>query len=196
MPRTRGFTLLEMLVVLVMAGLALMLAVQAVGQYQRAQASVLQVERAGREYRLGEAWLRSAVGGLQALEGTGFEGDAEGFRGLTLAPLMAPQGVGVEQAWRRVFATDGGWALAVTEEGRDYVIVLREAGGLRFSYLDADGAWQPQWPPALGEHAMLPEAVMLQIDALDPAAGPRVLVAAVAGPRRPAYRPFEREVDL
>ena len=86
---SRGFTLLEMLVVLLVAGMALVLTSQALGQYQRAHTRAIASERTGREQRLGEAWFRASVRGLHAVGGdAAFAGTAEGFEGVTLAPPL------------------------------------------------------------------------------------------------------------
>lgn len=191
-----GLSLLEMLVVLVIAGMALLLTTQAIGQYQRAQASVLYSERAGREYRLSETWWRQSVRELMAPEEGSLEGDADAFLGTTLAPVAAPRGIPVVQQWQVAFAEDGGWALAVTEAGTEHVLVFRQAGRPRFRYLDAEGEFHDRWPPAAGEHAALPEAIAIDWEGSDDGRPPPYLLAHVAGARRPWYNPYEREVDL
>lgn len=190
-----GLSLLEMLVVLSIAGIALLLASQSLWQYQRAQSSAIYSERAGREYRLTEAWFRTAVRALHPVEDAPFAGDESGFRGLTLAPVLAGQGVPVVQEWR---ATDGPEAadgpLLLTEEGRRLPLVLRGAERVRFMYVDAEGRLQRQWPPALGIARHLPEAIVMVLeDGSGTASG--VLYASIAGPREPLWLPFETDPD-
>lgn len=191
----RGLTLLEMLVVLVVSGLALLMTTQAIGQYQRAQASVLFSERSGREFRLSEAWWREAVRDIQAPAEGSLEGDAEGFQATTLSPVLGPAGTPIAQTWRTVFAEDGGWAMAVKEGEREMTLVFRQVSALRFAYLDADGKLHDSWPPKLGVANPLPEAIVATWDGGQSNRGGRVLVAHIAGAKRPVYRPFEREVD-
>lgn len=210
MARPRGFTLLEMLVVMLIAGMALALTTQALGQYQRAHARALANERSGRELRMTEAWFSDAVRGLYPA-GTGtasrdrmafgksaetppLEGDAEHFNGTTLAPVFAGQGVPVEQTWRLVAGPDGGPRLRLEEEAKTVDLPLPRAGRAEFHYLDAQGKTHPQWPPALGQWPQLPEAIVLSLQPLpdDPASGGTV-VAAIIGPRDPYRNPFESE---
>lgn len=186
-----GLSLLEMLVTLLVSGLALLLLTQAIGQYHQAQSSVLQFERAGREYRMGEAWWRASVEGLQAIEEAPFEGNPQGFNGVTLSPVMALQGTPSKQSWRTVFADDGGWALAVEEAGRSIILPLNQAEEPAFSYLDADGEWHSNWPPGLGTQTSLPEAVSLRLGSSGTSDELKVIVAAVVGSKRPVYVQFE-----
>lgn len=192
----RGLSLLEMLVVLVISGMALLLTSQAIGQYQRAQASVLHSERSGREYRLSEAWWRDAVRGIQAPPEGPLEGDSKGFTATTLSPLLGATGTPVEQLWQTAFAEDGGWALAVTEGSEQVVLVFRENSEVQFRYLDAQGEFHDRWPPILGEHAPLPEAIAAVWSGDEASSDGRTLIANIAGAKRTYYRPYEREVDL
>lgn len=192
----RGLSLLEMLVVLVISGLALLLTTQAIGQYQRAQSSVLFNERSGREFRLSETWWREAVRDIQAPDEGSLEGDADGFEAITLSSLSGPTGTPVAQAWRAVFADDGGWAMGVTESEQERVLVFRRSSALRFAYLDAEGKLHDEWPPALGKPNPLPEAIVATWESPAPGRVGQVLVAHIAGAKRSANRPFESEVEL
>ena len=70
----RGFTLLEMLVVLLIAGMALALTSQALSQYRRAHERVSASTQGGREYRMAERWFRDSVSGLYAVGPPGTPG--------------------------------------------------------------------------------------------------------------------------
>lgn len=210
MARARGFTLLEMLVVMLVAGMALTLTTQALGQYQRAHVRALANERSGRELRLAEAWFSDAVRGLypagtdaasrqqiafgKASGTSPFKGDADRFSGTTLAPVFAGQGVPVDQTWQLVTGPDDMPRLRVDEETRTVDLPLPRAGGAEFQYMDTDGKWHPQWPPALGQWPQLPDAIVLSLAPLpgDAASG-GTIVAAVMGPRTPYRNPFESE---
>ena len=90
--RAHGFTLLEMLVVLLIAGIALALASQALGQYQRAHTRAIASERLGREQRLSELWFRDSVRGLFPAATTA---EARGSVRLVFADISAvPAGAG------------------------------------------------------------------------------------------------------
>lgn len=210
MARARGFTLLEMLVVMLIAGMALALTTQALGQYQRAHARALASERSGRELRLAEAWFSDAVRGLypagtnaesrqqmafgKAAATIPFKGEANRFSGTTLAPVFAGQGVPVDQTWQLVAGPDGMPRLRMDEETKTVDLPLPRAARAEFQYLDAGGKWHAQWPPALGQWPQLPEAIVLSLAPLpgDAASG-GTIVAAVMGPRTPYRNPFESE---
>ena len=211
--RARGFTLLEMLVVLLIAGMALALTTQALGQYQRAQTRAIANERAGREHRLSEAWFRDSVRGLhpaapndaQAARATTrlgmggaapvFSGSASGFTGVTLAPVLAGQGVPVLQAWRSVRDRNGVTRLELEEEGKTLQLSLPRAREIRLHYLDPEGKLHAQWPPRLGLWKQLPEAVLLELVPEAGGSGGALIASAVLGPRDPldpmqtAYEP-------
>ena len=130
--RARGFTLLEMLVVLLIAGMALALTSQALSQYRRAHERVSASTQGGREYRMAERWFRDSVSGLYAVGPPGtpgapaippaspgqeevpvFRGQARGFSGLTLLPVLAGQGVPTLQSWSITPTRAGNEALAL-----------------------------------------------------------------------------------
>lgn len=206
-----GFTLLEMLVVLLIAGMALALTTQALGQYQRAHSRASASEQAGREYRLSESWFRDSVralspvpdtalpgvdtlGGSSSDEHAGvFEGSSDGFTGLTLAPVLAGQGAPVVQAWRVVAGPVGTDVLELQEEGRHLLLSLPGMGRLQLHYLDDAGEVHDRWPPALGMWPQLPAAVVLEVAPGADGTGAASVVAAIMGPREPKELPYEPE---
>ncbi len=197
--RARGFTLLEMLVVLAIAGMALLLATQALGQYQRAHTRAVASERNAREQRMSEAWFRASVRGLQALAPAGsglgddsgpFAGDTDRFTGTTLAPVFGQQGTPVRQEWR-ILPTATGDRLQLDEAGQALALALPRAGRLRFHYMDAEGEVHDRWPPAQGLHPQLPAAILLELAPPPGGTGGALFAAAVIGPRDPIDRPYE-----
>lgn len=207
--RGRGFSLLEMLVVLLIAGMALTLTTQAVGQYQRAHASAAANERAGRQYRLSESWLRSSARGLVAIAESPlptvtrigsrgatapqFAGHPEGFSGTTLLPVLAGQGVPTLQQWEVRTGAAGTDVLHLVEDGEELVLSLPGRGGLRFHYLDAGGGMHDRWPPAQGTWPQLPRALALEVAGDEDGAPAMTIVAAIAGPPDPLELPYEEE---
>ena len=198
-PRARGFTLLEMLVVLLIAGMALVLTTQALGQYQRANTRAIASERAGREQRNSEAWFRDSVRGLQALApppgasaDPAFEGDARGFHGTTLAPVLQGQGIPIAQRWR-IEPRSGADGLSLEEGGQTLELVLPRSGAMRLHYLDAQGVLHDRWPPALGQWPQLPRAILLELSPPtgDGGGGGAVIAQAILGPDRPVESAFE-----
>lgn len=193
-----GFTLLEMLVVMLIAGMALLLTTQALGQYQRAHTRAIASERVGREQRSSEAWFRDSVRGLQALaaapggdSGPAFEGDARGFRDTTLAPVLRGQGIPTAQRWRIANGPAGDERLELEEGDSKVVLSLPPASALRLHYVDAKGALHDRWPPALGAWPQLPDAIVLELAPVAGAAHGTLFAAAVLGPRDPIETPYE-----
>jgi general secretion pathway protein J len=205
--RIHGFTLLEMLVVLLIAGIALALSSQALGQYQRAHTRAIASERLGREQRLSEHWFRDSVRGLfpaaasadaratlrfgmDESSAPAFHGDADGFEGVTLAPVFGQQGTSATQSWRIVRAP-GTAVLQLDESGRTVALNLPRARDMRFHYLGADGKLEDRWPPRLGTPAQLPEAVLLELVPQADGTGGGLVAAAILGPRDPPLVPYE-----
>jgi general secretion pathway protein J len=206
--RARGFTLLEMLVVLFIAGIALALTTQALGQYQRAHTRAIASERAGREQRFSETWFRDSVRGLYPAAPKGavasapgrlgmddadapvFSGNPDGFTGATLAPVLAGQGIPTVQSWRIV--RDGDVVrLQLEESGKTLTLSLPRARSMRLHYVDAKGALQDQWPPKLGTWTQLPEAVLLELLPQADGSGGGLVASAVLGPHDPIDMPYE-----
>lgn len=208
--RPTGFTILEMLVVLLIAGMAMALTFQVLGQYQRAYARAGASEAATRELRLGEAWFRESVRGLypstdrEGAESAAstrldrarlepvFEGTADGFTGVTLAPVLAGQGMPTVQRWKIV--RDADTARIVLEEGGGDPLPLRfvRVRDMRLHYLDSAGKTHARWPPATGREPQLPAAIALEL--LGEAPTSVLVTAAIQGPRdRPAFLRYEAE---
>ena len=202
--RARGFTLLEMLVVLLISGMALALTTQALVCARWYWPSAIASERAGREYRLSESWFRNSVRGLYpaaseedlsrrskaVLGGDAevilFEGESDGFTGVTLAPVLAGQGVPTSQEWRIKREADGIDRLTLVEHGETLTLSLPRSEGLQLHYLDPEGKLHDRWPPRLGIWKQLPEAVVLQMTPNAAGSGTGILIAsAVMGPRNP-----------
>lgn len=206
----RGFTLLEMMVVMLIAAMALALTTQALEQYRRAHSRALASERLGRDTRLTEAWFRASVRGLypavdettprntlvfgRSEEAAPFKGSATTFSGVTLAPVLAGQGVPAMQSWTVEDAPGALPALRLEEEGHTLLLPFPLISALRFYYLDARGKLHEQWPPRLGTWPQLPEAIVLELRAGPAdAAHDGVIVANVMGPRSPYRNPYENE---
>jgi prepilin-type N-terminal cleavage/methylation domain-containing protein len=200
-----GFTLMEMLVVMLIAGIAIALASQALGQYQRAVARTVASERGTRELRLSEAWIRQSIRGLYPLsplpgpgtrdsEAGTFRGDADGFSGTTLSPVLGGQGIPTTQSWR-VVRTGGTDGLELEEAGTTVSMQLPPSRGLRFHYMGPDGKLQDQWPPKLGKWEQLPQAVVLEMPPRDPALPVMVIAAPIVGTRTPIDIPYEPSTD-
>lgn len=213
----RGFTLLEMLVVLIITSLAAGLLMEAsthvLGLQQRLNA---QLERL-RGPALSADWLRQVVQGLQPDYDDGahrFTGTARGFAGLTTNALSGAYG-GLEPfavVLQHDAATDtttlryapgagagavaGRMADALPEDvngaGRAVVLLRWPGNAQRLRYWDDKGAPHEDWPPPLGQWPPLPRAITLEGDGNGNNEGtgaPWVVVATHQGPLWPTLRP-------
>lgn len=190
--RSRGFTLLEMIVVLMIAGMALVLGFQSLGQWRRAEAAIAGIGDASRETLLAESWLRDSLRGLTPVEEPRFSGDSTGLTGMTLAPVLAGQGGLTPIRWR-LEDSEGRAALWLTEHERELELPLPDGGPARFAFLDSGGELHDRWPPALGLHEQLPAAIALIIEPAGRSG--RVWLAPVSGARNPFYQAYEHEAD-
>jgi prepilin-type N-terminal cleavage/methylation domain-containing protein len=195
MMRTRrpdGFTLLEMIVVMMIAGMAVALGFQSLGQWRRAEAAIANAGSATRQNLLTREWLRESLRGLVPVESPAFSGQRDGLTGMTLSPTLASQGGLTPVQWRLESNSQGTW-LTLTEPGNTLRLPLPGGATARFIYLDKDGKTYEQWPPALGLNDQLPAAVGLSLDL--PGQAGQVWLSSIAGVRNPLFQPYEPERD-
>ncbi len=97
MPRQQdGLTLLEMLVVLLIAGMAIALGFQSLGQWRRANASISSISGATQQTTLTEAWLESSLRSLIPLKEVEFQGTGDRLSGISVQPVQSHQGGATE----------------------------------------------------------------------------------------------------
>lgn len=187
-----GLTLLEMIIVLLIASLAITLGFQSLGQWKRAEDTLARAGEGMREVRSTELWWRTSVQALVPTVVTRFQGSPTRFAGLTLSPVLAPPGGSTSIAWSlRPLGRDG-TVLRLDEAGTTLDISLPDETRAQFLYAGADGKMHAQWPPALGESSDLPRSIALVRQA---ASGESIVWAAtVSGPLDPVRdRMFEWE---
>jgi prepilin-type N-terminal cleavage/methylation domain-containing protein len=146
--RAKGFTILEVLAVLVIG--ALLLAVLQQGFSLSLRASVRANEVANTEARrlLGEAWFRQVLSGVLAArvgEAGSFTGDESRISALGTVPLLPVSSQDLRFSLQLRTAQDG--ATLFYQQGEREVRVLDLAAGARFAYLDEKRARFTQWPP-------------------------------------------------
>lgn len=182
-----GFTLLEILVVMVLVGLITGVLFQALGQVLRVQRGVGEEIYLRQQGAMLMGWFRQSVNALMPEYEDGkhrFRGSAREFSGLTLAPLDAPQGNLVPFGWRLRFDPASGQSHLEYVSGERPAIVLSWRGNSgAFAYLDDTGKRHEQWPPFLGQWPQLPAAIEFS----GPTDAP-VTVAARRGPVAPWFR--------
>lgn len=201
---TGGFTLLEMLVVLLIAGMALALTSQALGQFKRAYERVDVHTQRGREFRMAERWFRDSVSGLHPVVGASideelptsdpkvgstsplwFHGESHRFSGITLLPVLAGQGIPTMQVWSISSDRSGLDQLVLDEDGRQLLIPFPDANQLQLAYMDAEGRAHPQWPPTPESWPQLPAAITLTLD------NRATIVTSITGPKDALKIPYE-----
>ena len=188
----RGLTLLEVLVVLLIAGMAIALGFQSLGQWRRAQQSITQVTSSLQEVDLAHSWWRESAEGLIADRARPFKGDSTSFSGSSLRPVTSHQGGATPLTW--TLATSSmQWQLSLTENQSTLAIPLRDARKAEFGYLDALGKSHDTWPPKNGTHNHLPDAVLLTQEM--PSGRTRIWVAAIRSSKTPLQLQFETDVD-
>ena len=188
----RGFTLVEMLVVLLIVGMAATILFDAAAQVMNIQAHFgTQLTRL-RDEAMPADWLRQLVEGLQPDYPNGkqiFKGSPRAMSGLTTNALSA--GYGGLEAFSLVLQQDAARGETVLRYGteKNAPELMRWTGDQgRFRYADAKGGLYDAWPPPLGSWPQLPTAIYLE--------GRRdaelwLIVAIPSGPSSPIPRPID-----
>lgn len=205
--RQSGLTLVEMMVVLLIAGMALTLGFQSLGQWRRADAAISGLTGQARQLALTRSWLEESLRSLTPVEpavpGTlslgsrsedsgMFEGARDRLSGLSLNGVLSARGGSTPVTWQVTTDADG-TRLGLTENGQALELPLPEIGEAYFSYLDKEGRAHSQWPPALGLADQLPASVALHLVGTD--GQQRVWAAPVVGILNPIPRPYEFDDD-
>lgn len=187
-----GLTLLEMMVVLLIAGMAMALGFQSLGQWRRAETAITSIQGATQQGALTEAWLRSSLRSLIPIEEQLFHGTADAFDGICASPVLSHQGGAIDVEWK-IETSATGVVLALTEGDSLLELPLPNTVSASFLYVDGSGKAHREWPPKLGLHDHLPAVVVLQQRS---ASGrEQIWATPVAGALNPVPRPFEAEID-
>ena len=166
-PAQRGFTLVEMLVVLILAGLICAILFQGLDQAFRLQSRAGdEMDKTRRQAMLSD-WFRQAIEGAQPDYEDGkhkFQATGRRISALTTSPLDAAPGGLAAFTLALEFDNRRGETLLRYGEGEDAPVLMAWAGDHgRFVFLDADHAEHDAWPPPLAKKpAQLPLAVRLE----------------------------------
>lgn len=205
--RQSGLTLLEMMVVLMIAGMALTLGFQSLGQWRRADVAISGLTGQTRQLALTRDWLEESLRSLapagSALPGATpprgldadsgiFAGARDQLSGISLNGVLSARGGSTPVVWRVENDRDG-TRLTLAENGRTLVLPLPLVGEAYFSYIDKEGKPHPQWPPSLGLADELPASVALHLDGAD--GSQRVWAAPIVGIHNPIPRLYEYQED-
>lgn len=187
--KSRGFTLVEILVVLIITGFIVAILLQGLHQVFRLQTHF------GREIFLTQNgamyadWFRQSINGLMPDHKDGrhkFRGERRLMTGLTLSPLDQESGIPAPFAWRLEFDPRSGQTGLYYGEGRPGEPILAWEGNTgNFIYMDADGEAHESWPPFLGQWPQLPKGIYLESGAAEQH---RLIVAVPRGLDAPLLR--------
>jgi general secretion pathway protein J len=201
-PSTRGFTLMEVLVVLIVSALATTLMFQALAGFNRSRLRAAELEGVRNNQAVLAGWIGDSIRGIVAIDpvslpqstqgdaALGLTGTSTGFAALTLSPLLGSTGVPVEIHWRIEHA-NGGDDLIYEEAGQQPLRFSTD-GPLKFNYRDEAGAMQEQWPTRLGVQQALPRIIEL---AYVSDGQQRVQITAIAASRAMQLPPYGAEAE-
>jgi prepilin-type N-terminal cleavage/methylation domain-containing protein len=185
-----GFTLIEMLVVLLIVGIVSGLLFEGAAQLMGMQARIERQLTNLRGEALRADWLRQVVQGLQPdyQDGKGvFKGTQSGFSGLTTNSLSA--GYAGLQPFAVALVRDAARNTMLLRYGNEEnapVLLSWPGDQARLRYIDDRGEAHEDWPPPLGRWTQLPKAITLE-GARD--GTPWLIAAAPFGPTWPIPRP-------
>ena len=189
----RGFTLVEMLVVLILTGMITGILMQGLHQVFRLQTHFGRELFNTQQGEMYTEWFRQSVNGLMPDYADGqrrFKGSQREFSGLTLAPLDTATAALLPFDWRLHFDPESGQTQLRYGSNDDAPTVLAWPGNSgRFVYFDANNEAHDAWPPFLGKWPQLPRAIYLESQNADE---PRTIVAVPKG----LDDPLPRRKDL
>lgn len=187
----RGFTLVEILVVMIITGFIVAILLQALHQVFRLQTHFGHEIFHTQKGAMYTDWFRQSINGLMPDHKDGknrFSGELRQMRGLTLSPLGSESGALRPFAWRLEFDPRSGQTGLYYGGGQpdERILVLAWDGNSgHFSYVDAENKAHESWPPFLGKWPQLPRTIYLESGAAEQR---RLIVAVPRGPEAPLLR--------
>lgn len=189
-PEQSGFTLIEVLVVLILVALVSGILFQALERAYRLQnrfgTELFKVQQG----QMAADWYRQTVQGLYPDQPEGpnmFRGKDQEFSGLSSNPLGDSYGTPTPISWKIINGQeDGTTELVYVEDKKQTPVLTWRASQARFVYMDAVQASHDSWPPPLGLFTQLPSQIQLVTSNLG---APINLVASPMGPIEPLFRP-------
>ena len=189
-PSQSGFTLIEVLVVLIIVAMVSGILFQALERAYRLQnrfgTELFKVQQG----QMAADWYRQTVQGLYPDQPDGpnmFRGKAQEFSALSSNPLGDSYGVPTRITWAiRSGLQDGTTDLVYIEDKKETQVLSWRASRAKFVYVDAVQATHDSWPPPLGLFTQLPSQIQLVTSDLGE---PINLVASPQGPIEPLLRP-------
>jgi prepilin-type N-terminal cleavage/methylation domain-containing protein len=187
--RRQGFTLLEMLVVLILSGMIVTILMQGLQQVFRLQTHFGREQFNTQQGEMYTEWFRLSVNGLMPDFADGkhkFKGETREFSGMTLSPLDTATEALLPFSWRLRFDPQSGQTQLQYGTTDNAPVVMAWPGNSgRFVYVDRDNQPHDAWPPFIGKWPQLPRAIYLENQNVDE---PRVIVAVPKGLESPLPR--------
>jgi len=187
-----GFTLIEILVVLVIVGLISSILLQALEQVYKLQSRFgLQLAQ-GQQGAMYNDWFRQTVQGFQTDYPDGkniFKADEKKIEGLTTNPLSADYGAptAITLALEYEAATGKTTLKYVARDRKMDLFSWNGKDNGRFVFVDQAGEPHDSWPPVFGQWPQLPSVILLQMrqDSV-----PYVIAASPRGSHEAKYHPL------
>jgi prepilin-type N-terminal cleavage/methylation domain-containing protein len=186
----RGFTLVEMLVVLILVGLITGILFQALSQVFHLQARAGGEMDKMRQNAMLSDWFRQVIHGVQPDYDDGkhkFQATGRTITGLTISPLTSTQGALSPFTLSLEFDNRRGETLLRYGEGEGSTVLMAWPGDKgQFVFVDEAQAEYEMWPPPMQKKlAPVPAFVRLEIQR---EGQPMILLAALSGPDQPRPR--------
>lgn len=185
--KSRGFTILEMLVVLIILGFITSILFQALDQIYKLQSRFGVQLAQSQQGAMYTDWFRQVVQGMQTdfVNGTEqFHGSETQFKGTTTSPLSteygSPKSVTIDLQYDRY--DDATELLYVVGDQKMKLFSWSGGRNSRFSYIDAKGDQHDTWPPQFGVWPQLPNMILLHFQR---DGEPQVIAAAPRGSLEP-----------
>lgn len=164
-PQQSGFTLIEVLVVLIMTGTITGVLFQALERAYRLQ-DRFGVELFGAQQgQMATDWYRQTVQGLRTDYPDGknlFKGNEQEFSGLSDNSLGSQYGAPTPIRWQiRTNLRSGLIDLVYLEQDKETTILSWPTKGTRFVYVDDQHTQHDTWPPPFGLWPQLPKQIQL-----------------------------------
>jgi len=164
---SQGFTLVEVLVVLVLVSMLSVLLIDGISQVLQIQVRLSERGASMQQQSLEQSWFRRVLHGTIADKEYPFEIKRDRLSGLTLEPLLGQPGVPTPFALS-LRVSDGAIALQYSESAYDPVdLAVWDAGGatesFAFSVVQNDGNLGDRWPSRASDDEQLPRGVGLRI---------------------------------
>lgn len=151
--RNQGFTLLELLVVLIITTLTTALLFEGLSFVMHLREQLINQFDEAHRGQIQEYWFRSSTESLVPAyedipDALIFKGERTRFSGLTVSSLDADRGVPIEFAWELVTENEVTTLIYRNAQKQGWAVLSWRGEIGQFNYLAGDGQWHEQWPPS------------------------------------------------